>query len=286
MVRGSFLLLIALLLVPAFASASEFVLVSIQPFYDVVREIGKGLFRTEVLIPGEADYHLYELTPEDMKKIARAEIIFVSGIPVGGWERKIESVAPHKVFSLTEGMSILKYKGAPAEPDPHVWLSPKRMLGVAENAFKRLVVIKKESEKILRKNYSHLRKKLLDLNRKYSEILSRCRFRVIPTVHPALGYLARDYGLRQIALGQGHAHGGIYPKSLERFIKELRQSRVDFIIEPVGIRSKVSQLLKEEYGIKIYKVNVKLIPTKKGEDYFTIMESNLKVFEEALGCNQ
>jgi len=50
-----------------------------------------------VLVPPRADYHLYELTPKDLLKLARSELLFVSGVPLGGWETKAEEVFGGKV---------------------------------------------------------------------------------------------------------------------------------------------------------------------------------------------
>ena len=52
---------------------------------------------------------------------------------------------------------------------------------------------------------------------------------------------------------------------------------------PKGFYSKLAKILRRSYGIKVYQVNVKIIPNEY-EDYYSIMEENLKVLRKALKC--
>ena len=274
------ILILFLLFTLSFAEGIS--LVSIYPFYDVVREIGNGRFRTEVLIPPKADYHHYELTPGDILRASRAKVVFVSGVPLGGWERKLEDLSEGKVVKLSEGVSLIRIGRIGA--DPHVWLSPKRMKLVAKNTYEGFLKVDPEGREVYRSNLDRVLKKLEELDGLYSKTLSRCRVRVLPVVHPSLGYLARDYGLEQVYLSGSHAHGGLSPKELLRFVRELEERGVNFVLAVEGSPSKIAEVLGSEYGLKVYEVNVKILPTEEGDDYFSVMRSNLSTLREALGC--
>ena len=275
-------MILLFLLFFTFSFAENIALVSLYPFYDVVREIGKGRFRTEVFIPPKADYHHYELTSGDILRASRAKVVFVSGVPLGGWERKLEDLSEGKVVRLSEGMNLIRIGRIGV--DPHIWLSPKRMKLVARNAYEGFLKADPEGRKVYRSNLDRVLKKLEELDRLYSRTLSMCRTKILPVVHPSLGYLARDYGLEQMYLSGGHAHGGLSPRELLRFMRELEERGVDFILAVEGSPSKIAEVLGNEYGLRVYKVNVKILPTEEGEDYFSVMESNLSILKEALGC--
>ena len=276
------ILLIPILFLLSLSYSKDLTLVSVYPFYDVVKHIGESRFDTEVLIPPKADYHHYELSVSDILKVSKAEIVFVSGVPLGGWERKIEEISKGKVVRLSEGMELIRMGSIGV--DPHIWLSPKRMVSVAKKAYEGFVSIDPEGKKTLRRNLREVLEKLEDLDRLYSSTLARCRVRVLPVVHPALGYLAKDYGLEQVYLSGGHVHGGISPKEMLRFVKEIESRGLDFVLTIYGQPSKIASILRSEYGIKTYEINVKIIPMDGNVDYFSIMEYNLSVLREALRC--
>ncbi len=276
------ILLIPILFLLSLSYSKDLALVSVYPFYDVVKHIGESRFYTEVLIPPKADYHHYELSVSDILKVSKAEIVFVSGVPLGGWEQKIEEISKGKVVRLSEGMELIRMGSIGV--DPHIWLSPKRMVSVAKKAYEGFVSIDPEGKETLRRNLREVLEKLEDLDRLYSSTLARCRVRVLPVVHPALGYLAKDYGLEQVYLSGGHVHGGISPKEMLRFVKEIESRGLDFVLTIYGQPSKIASILRSEYGIKTYEINVKIIPMDGNVDYFSIMEYNLSVLREALRC--
>ncbi len=276
------ILLIPILFLLSLSYSKDLALVSVYPFYDVVKHIGESRFDTEVLIPPKADYHHYELSVSDILKVSKAEIVFVSGVPLGGWERKIEEISKGKVIRLSEGMELIRMGSIGV--DPHIWLSPKRMVRVAKKAYKGFLSVDQEGKETLRRNLRKVLEKLEDLDRLYSSTLARCRVRVLPVVHPALGYLAKDYGLEQVYLSGGHVHGGISPKEMLRFVKEIESRGLDFVLTIYGQPSKIASILRSEYGIKTYEINVKIIPMDGNVDYFSIMEYNLSVLREALRC--
>ena len=276
------ILLIPILFLLSLSYSKDLTLVSVYPFYDVVKHIGESRFDTEVLIPPKADYHHYELSVSDILKVSKAEIVFVSGVPLGGWERKIEEISKGKVIRLSEGIELIRMGSIGV--DPHIWLSPKRMASVAKKAYEGFVSTDPERKETLRRNLREVLEKLEDLDRLYSSTLARCRVRVLPVVHPALGYLAKDYGLEQVYLSGGHVHGGISPKEMLRFVKEIESRGLDFVLTIYGQPSKIASILRSEYGIKTYEINVKIIPMDGNVDYFSIMEYNLSVLREALRC--
>lgn len=260
----------------------DLVLVSVYPFYDVVRGIAGEGFKVESLVPPKADYHMYELGPRDIIKLHLAKVLFVSGVPLGEWEEKIEKITEAKVFKLSEGIELLSYGHKELGKDPHFWLSPARMLKVAENVYNAFGSL--YGEEGFKERYEKVNKKLTGLHERYERTLSSCQIKRFGAVHPAFGYLAKDYGLEQVVIREEHGHGDISPKELARIVKEIKRGKLKVILAPKGVFSKVAQVLKEEYGVEVYEINVKIIPEEEGDNYFKIMNRNLKTLRKALRC--
>jgi len=276
--------LILLLFLISLSYSKELALVSVYPFYDVVREVGKGRFETEVLIPPKADYHHYELSLSEVMKMSRARLVFVSGVPLGGWERKVEETSKGKVVRLSEGMKLLRLGGIGL--DPHIWFSPKRMMKVAQNAYAGFLKADPEGKEVFERNLREVLKKLEDLDRLYSSTLSKCKVRVLPVVHPAMGYLAADYGFEQVYVYEGQVHGGVSPKEMLRFVKEIKSRGLDFFFAVYGFPSKMDEILRKEYALKAYEINTKIVPMNGRDDYYSVMEYNLTLLKEALRCTE
>ncbi len=260
----------------------DLVLVPVYPFYDVVKGVAGENFKVESLVPPKADYHMYELGPRDIIKLHLAKVLFVSGVPLGEWEGKIQKITEAKVFKLSEGIELLSYGHKKLGKDPHFWLSPMRMLKVADNVYKALGSLYGEENFI--ENYEKVNKKLTRLHERYERTLSNCQIKRFGAVHPAFGYLAKDYGLEQVVIREEHGHGDISPKELAKIVKEIKSGKLEVILVPKGVFSKVAQVLKEEYGVEVYEINVKIIPEEEGDNYFKIMKRNLKTLRKALRC--
>ncbi len=278
------MIILLLLLFFTFSFPLEKAVVSIFPFYDIVRILSDGRFKTEVLIPPKVDYHFYELSTRDVLKLKKARIVFVSGIPVGGWEKKVEKFSREKVIKLSEEKDLLTYENGKLRYDPHLWLSPRRMKKVAQKVFQGFLKVDREGKKIYERNFRIVLKKIENLDEEYRRVLARCKYRTVPITHPALSYLAKDYGLRQMAISSGDFHGGVSPRELLTFMKELERRKINFIFTILGERSKLSEVLEKEYGIKVYKLNVKMMPDREHRDYFSVMRENLRVLSSALKC--
>ena len=83
--------------------------------------------------------------------------------------------------------------------DPHIWCSPKQLAIMAENAFEAIHAALPDSLKY-NDNYTALCNKLLDLDEEVAEMCKCAPSSYFLIYHPALTYLARDYGLEQVSI--------------------------------------------------------------------------------------
>lgn len=253
-------------------SLGDTILVSIHPFHFLVEGIARDRFKVLSLVSPSYDYHTYELRPRDLVLVSKARAVLVTGIPIGGWERKLEEVAGEKVYRIA---------GEDSLRDPHLWMSPRRMVLISEKVLRVLEIIDPEGKHLFRKNHEDLVRRLRALDEEFSKTLKGCRYPYLPEVHPSLSYLALDYNLTHIPLTTGGHHGEVLPGNLNRFIRVLRDKGVSYFFVPEGEGNGVADLLKEE-GLRPYTLKVRL----EGGDYFSLMRFNLKVLKEALECGE
>lgn len=103
---------------------------------DIVRAVAGDQVNLHVLVPAGMDEHTYQYTPDDVAKVADAQIIFMNG---GGLETFMEPLLKNagegaKVVSVSDGIKLLQGKNADhiedsatAGGDPHVWTNPQNV---------------------------------------------------------------------------------------------------------------------------------------------------------------
>lgn len=120
--------------------------------HEVVSAVSGEAVRVERLLPLGVDPHAFEPTPGDLRLIADADLIVISGLGLEQFlgEMLRSAGGAGKVISISQGIEPLVFGGEihldddhpdSANPDPHVWLDPLRMTRWAENAAAALAAI-------------------------------------------------------------------------------------------------------------------------------------------------
>ncbi len=263
-------IVIPLIIFFSFVFSSERVTLSIYPLYLLAKEIAGDRLVLSVLLPAKADYHFYELSPKDIRKLSESSLIILSS-PIEPWSGKIASL-------FGERVKILLKKRETVEGDMHFWLSPRRSLVVAERLYK--VLSSSGSSKLHSHRFQRLKAKLSHIDREFSSLNSTCRLRTIISTHSAFKYLSEDYGIKEIAPREGHAHGDLSAGFLKEAMMLIRAKGIKYVIAPSGESSKLEEILKSE-GLEIIHLDLKL---SSYESYIRAIEDILKALRKALEC--
>jgi zinc transport system substrate-binding protein len=84
--------------------------------------------------------------------------------------------------------------------DPHIWTSPRLLKTQAQTVAATLGELAPEHSDAFRRNLAVLESKLDQLDAAIREKLAGCQGRAMFVFHPAWGYFADEYGLRQVAV--------------------------------------------------------------------------------------
>jgi zinc transport system substrate-binding protein len=271
---------LSLLLALSLAFSSKLVATT-YPVYYPLKYIAGGLHSVDLLIKSQADPHEYELTPKDMKKLADANLVFSLGLE--NWEKYLLTELPKgKLVFLNQGIGLIKYGNF---PDPHVWLSPKRYMLVVKNINSTLINFDPAYRSHYEDKYNSYVQKLKELDREYENTLKNCQHRIIVTTHRAWDYLAKDYNLKTISLMGVHAEEEPKPSQIKLIIQTIRREGIKYIFAEIGQDEKVANFIASQTGAKVLFLNSSLFPQEPSDDYFSIMERNLRSLKEGLQCH-
>ena len=184
--------------------------VSILPQKYFVEKIAGNDFQVNILIPPGGSPATYEPTPMQMEQVAKSVAYFKIGhIPFENtWMNNIiEAAGDIKVYNLSNGIELVRGQEVDHGDhvheggiDPHTWSSPKAVIQIAENLYQGLVELMPEKKEIYKKNLDQFLAELKIMDQKSTEVFANAEHKSFMIFHPALTYLARDYGLNQIPI--------------------------------------------------------------------------------------
>jgi manganese/iron transport system substrate-binding protein len=174
---------------------------------DVVRNIGGDRIQLDTLLPVGADPHSFQPTPQELARLAQADVIFVNG---GGLEEYllplIKGANPTaRQVDVSEGIALL---GPPAGDtgekqlagDPHVWTDPNLVMVWAQNIARALGELDPGDAGTFQANAATYTQALRDLDawvRQQTATIPPENRRLV-TDHQDQGYFARAYGFEQV----------------------------------------------------------------------------------------
>ena len=224
------------------------IVVSIAPQKYFVERIAGDNVQVTVLAGSGSDPHSFEPTPAQMRACAKADVLFVLGVPFeAAWLPRISGAAP-----TLDVVSMLAEQSAPsAEPqaaaahkdthghahepgeDPHVWLSPaevQSMLPVIESTLARLMPGKAAffaaNAQAFSQEISQLQERLHKAFAPYPE-----ERRVFLSFHPAWGHFAEEFHVREYSIETGGKEPS--PRLMKTLIDTSREHSIRVVfIEP------------------------------------------------------
>lgn len=286
------------------------VITTFYTLYDFATRIGGDKANVINLVPAGVEPHDWSPKSRDLKNMGKAQLFVYNGAGFEGWAHDfLESLNKDsglKVVTASDGIELLhgvehdddhgdkKKSGASAssdhdhdtDVDPHVWVSPKSALKMAENVKNGFVQADAANKAYYEANYETLRKQLAELDGKFAQSIAKAPRKQIVVSHQAFGYLARDYGLTQMPIMGLSPDSEPTAQDLKAINKFVKDQGVKYIFFEELVSDKMAKTLAKDLGIETLVLNPLegLTPeqAKAGDNYVTVMERNLQNLLKAL----
>ncbi|GAA3846607.1 metal ABC transporter substrate-binding protein [Streptomyces phyllanthi] len=170
--------------------------------------------------------------------------------------------------------------------DPHVWLDPVKYAEIAKGVGAAFEKADPEHADTYKTNTEALVEKLGALDSQFKSGLKDTGSKVFITTHAAFGYLAERYGLTEEAIS------GLDPESepsaarVRELEKMAKADGVTTVFYETLVSDRTAKTLANDAKLKTDVLDpIEGITEKsRGDDYFAVMEANLKALESALGA--
>lgn len=264
-------------------SAERIITVSIAPYKYFVDAIGGGDFTVNVMVPPGSDPHVYEPVPVQIQKLRASEGYISNGylgfemvwldrfyetnpeikkLNLGGSIDPIETGHHHEEGDHVEGA------------DPHYWVSPKCALKMAQGIRDFLQELNPPRTAEYESNYNDLADRISGLDRQASELFGEHRGKSFMIYHPNLAYLARDYGLKEIALESEGKEPS--PSMMKDLIDLSRKDSITTILVQREYDTRNARSIADETGAQL------VIIDPLAEDWYASTSAIIEALHESM----
>jgi zinc transport system substrate-binding protein len=263
----------------AAAASRTAVVASFYPIAWAAQQVGGGRVSVTNLTPPGAEPHDLELNPDQIDHVLDADVVFELG---RGFQPAVEQAAEQRDGPTVE----LLAKGT---TDPHIWLDPFRMTGIVRTVRRELTKVDPKGRSRYASNAKRLLAELDALDTRYRTGLAHCDRNVIVTAHEAFGHLARRYGLRQEGVAGLSPDAEPDAKRIAQLTDLVKRDGVTTVFTEELLSPRIADTLAREAGVRTETLNplegLTAHELKRGDDYLSVMATNLGKLQTALGCS-
>ncbi|MBN1149144.1 MAG: zinc ABC transporter substrate-binding protein [Anaerolineales bacterium] len=278
---------------------------------DVVSQIGGEKIELITLLPLGADPHGYEPTPQDIARVADADVIFANGAGLEEFiEHLIESAgAQEKIVPVSEGIALMQceeehehegeaegheQEGEEGEShqdlgaDPHTWTDPNNVMIWAGNIAGKLSELDPENADFYQANAEKYIEELKGLDawiRQQASQLPDANRRIV-TDHTLFCYFSDEYGFEQVgAIFPGYSTSA-QPSAQELAALEdsIKNLAVKAVFVGNTVNPELAQRVAEDTSVRIVFIYTGSLSEPGGEagTYLDYMRYNVQAIVEAL----
>jgi zinc transport system substrate-binding protein len=262
------------------------IVASFYPLQFATQQVGGDFVAVTSLTRPGAEPHDIELTPRDVATVSRASLVVYEKGLQGAVDQAVESEGGNRGLDVAPA-AHLDLRLASGTTDPHFWLDPQRYSEVATVIAERLARIDPAHRVDYEKNAKVFEDKLTALSGEFTSGLASCQRKDIVTSHAAFAYLAKRFGMRQIAIN------GISPDqepkagALAAVSTYAKAHGVTTIYAETLASPAIAQTVAKETGARTSTLDPLegLTERSSGKDYFEVMRANLTALRAGQGCS-
>ncbi|MDQ1482038.1 MAG: zinc transport system substrate-binding protein [Actinomycetota bacterium] len=276
------------------------VVASFYPLEFATEQVGGSHVAVTSLTRPGAEPHDIELTPRGVASVSRAKLVIYERGLQAAVDKAVDTQAGEHGLDIAPAarldLSFRPAVGAPATAagenapgtrDPHFWLDPQRYSGVAAAIAQRLSSLDPANKADYQKNAKAFDTRLAALSQDFQAGLAHCQRKEIVTSHAAFGYLARRFGMTQIAITGLSPQAEPSPTELAAVSTYARRHGVTTIYAETLVSPAIAETVAREAGAKVATLDPieGLTNTSRGKDYFEVMHSNLTTLRAGQKCS-
>ena len=270
------------------------VVASFYPLAWVTEQVaGDGWTVTNLTEPG-GEPHDLALTIEATSELVESDLV----VHLGGFQPAVDDgIEANAGGSVLDAADVVDLETLDehdhagqdthdhGDTDPHFWQDPERMAALAEAVGDRLADLDEAGAEGYRTRAAELADRLRDLDREYAHGLAGCERDVVVVSHDAFGYLEK-YGLHLAPIAGLSPDAEPTPSVLADLSELIRTEGLTTVFSERLASPALAETLAGDLGIDTAVLDPLegLTDETAGDDYLSLMRTNLAALQEANGC--
>ncbi len=269
---------------------------SIFPLADIVRQVGGNRVTVTTLLPAGASPHTFAPSVSTMRSLAQTRLYVKVGAGLDNWGDKLLAAAqrPPLVVTAADGVPLISIYESELVRDgeghhdeggnPHIWLDPIIVRDhIVPQIVKALSVLSPGDSGYFKANARRFAAELTALDRDFRSTVRTLSKRDFIAIHSAWPYLARRYGLQQIAAVEAFPGKEPSAKYIASLIRLARKSGVNTIFAEPQLSDKAARVIAAELKgnvLVLDPIGGESIPNRNG--YTALMRYDLSIIARGM----
>jgi zinc/manganese transport system substrate-binding protein len=303
---------------PASAQTKKNVVASFSILGDIVSNVGKDRITVTTLVGPDQDAHVFQVTPEHLKTIARADLIVVNGLGFEGWQERVLKTTSYRgdVVVASKGIAAIEreddhdehdhdhghahdhahdkghdHAGHDHGPrDPHAWQDPRNVIVYTRNIAAALSKLDPAGASVYEKNAAAYIAKLTELDQwaqKQFGSIPKAKRQVI-TSHDAFAYFGARYQVQFLAPQGLSTDSEPSARDVANLIRQIKTQKINAVFVENMASPRLIQQINQETGTRLGgKLYADALSKAGGDapDYITMMRFNVMQLVEKIKQN-
>lgn len=234
--------------VPAWAAEPLPVLTSFSILADITQQVGGERVTVSSLVGPNQDAHVYQPSPQDVKKLLASRVFVVNGLGFEGWIQRLTQSSQYRGQTVvaSEKIKPLAVKTSHGHDhghrhdhgkgvDPHAWHNPQHVIQYGHTIAQALAKADPAGASYYQQRAQQFEQQLRQLDQSIEQ-----QFATIPvaqrkviTSHDAFSYLGQRYQIRFIAPQGMSTESEASAASVAKLVKQIRQEKVKALLSKI-----------------------------------------------------
>jgi zinc transport system substrate-binding protein len=239
------------------------VTVTIEPVKYFIDRLTSENIQVNVMVPMGSSPATYSPTTAQFAELSSSGLY----VQVGHlgfestWMDRMKELNPEmEVLDLSDGVDLVRGDNSKIGNhvhhggiEPHIWMSPKIVKSFLPRLKNQLEKSFPDQKAIIQRNFKGLMDDVESLDHAFSDLPEDKANRKFMIFHPALTYLARDYGFGQISIEYEGKEPS--PGKLRELIDRANNEKINIIFIQAEFDKRNAQMVRQATGARLITIN-------------------------------
>lgn len=241
----------------------QVVSVTIEPQRYFAEKIAGDKFTIHCVVPAGQSPETYDPTPQQMVQVSQSKgylKVGSLGFELAWMDNIQKNNSALQVFDLSKGIDPIEsveehehHGHHHGGVDPHTWSSISGAKVIAKNTLDAFVLLDPAHADYYRSNYDQLLVEIEQTKDSVSALLKPLAGKAFIIYHPALTYLAKEYGLTQLCIEMDGKEPS--PAQLKELVEMAREHDAKVVFVQMEFDRKNAELIAKETGCRLVPIN-------------------------------